>query len=717
MTYAPPTETNPPFSSPAVWPFPTTSERWETDYRLRLLEYALTYMWTNPNAANPLTYGADPLGILDSTSAFQQTMTAATTGPNPPWKIFMPAGTFNISGGWPSPAQGNGWIDIVGAGKEATTLRSMHLGVDIVNLSMPGRLADFTVDLNGYSGNGIFCHAGFVGNKTIVGTASGNVNTLTVTLSSTPNPLPPVGTPIPLTVAFVTAAQTPPPAFTGYAIFNNVGNVFTLIANQNYPNGLTATIAASDVTWGTSAFTIDQWILERVRCMNAGQSSGGRPITISDSSVGYPFLIQRLTLRDVTVGPSFSTVQEQCNVTGVGNISVENFVGDNTLPGCQTTAATGVAPISTISCTPLPVHIPNDKTGGLIQVALIDPTGVNKQLFTIAADAPQFSTTLNITTATPAFNFPAGSTVICAQGRTHLNLFRQDQVTAKGIRLKLGMGNGPSAFSLSWTFTPNCTAWIAGLKIENLTNDCQNTIFNGTHVTCVGWDFSLAPLAFPNCGGQVGGGAYHFYGCKMSGGINANGSPAMSNFSGPNIGSEVFVSDSFVGPYPPGGRGCYNTTGGNVPSIWNIDNTDSSNPAGPIFFGGTAANNCELHMHGGSVVYLTSAPIANQIPVANSDIGTDVKGYAPMAHTGNYTLKGYDTGLPVVFNLAVASVATLPSAVVVGPGGPVYAICNGNTSIANLTINSVAGTVANPGPIGTGVVVKFVSDGTNWNAA
>lgn len=46
MTYSPPTETNPPFTNPVTWPFPTTSERWETDYRLKLLEAAVIYMWT-----------------------------------------------------------------------------------------------------------------------------------------------------------------------------------------------------------------------------------------------------------------------------------------------------------------------------------------------------------------------------------------------------------------------------------------------------------------------------------------------------------------------------------------------------------------------------------------------------------------------------------------------------------------------------------------------
>ena len=52
--YTPPTQTNPPFTSPVTWPFPTTSERWETDYRLRLLESAIIYMWaTGVGAPGP----------------------------------------------------------------------------------------------------------------------------------------------------------------------------------------------------------------------------------------------------------------------------------------------------------------------------------------------------------------------------------------------------------------------------------------------------------------------------------------------------------------------------------------------------------------------------------------------------------------------------------------------------------------------------------------
>lgn len=45
MTYHPPTETNPPFTSPPTWPFSTSSADWEPDYRLRLLEAAIIYMW------------------------------------------------------------------------------------------------------------------------------------------------------------------------------------------------------------------------------------------------------------------------------------------------------------------------------------------------------------------------------------------------------------------------------------------------------------------------------------------------------------------------------------------------------------------------------------------------------------------------------------------------------------------------------------------------
>lgn len=59
MVFQPPTETNPPFSSPPSWPFPTSSERWEADYRLRLLEAAIHYIWgtgTGPPGGPGTTY-------------------------------------------------------------------------------------------------------------------------------------------------------------------------------------------------------------------------------------------------------------------------------------------------------------------------------------------------------------------------------------------------------------------------------------------------------------------------------------------------------------------------------------------------------------------------------------------------------------------------------------------------------------------------------------
>lgn len=42
-----PTQTNPPFTSPPTWPFPSTALWWEADYRLRLLESAIIYAWAN----------------------------------------------------------------------------------------------------------------------------------------------------------------------------------------------------------------------------------------------------------------------------------------------------------------------------------------------------------------------------------------------------------------------------------------------------------------------------------------------------------------------------------------------------------------------------------------------------------------------------------------------------------------------------------------------
>ena len=63
MTYTAPTETNPPWTSPPTWPFPTSSERWEADYRLKLLESAMIYLWNNHQGGTPIgPAGGDLVG-------------------------------------------------------------------------------------------------------------------------------------------------------------------------------------------------------------------------------------------------------------------------------------------------------------------------------------------------------------------------------------------------------------------------------------------------------------------------------------------------------------------------------------------------------------------------------------------------------------------------------------------------------------------------------
>lgn len=53
MTYHAPTETNPPFTTPPTWPYPTSSADWEPDYRLRLLEAAVIYLWSQGGVGPP----------------------------------------------------------------------------------------------------------------------------------------------------------------------------------------------------------------------------------------------------------------------------------------------------------------------------------------------------------------------------------------------------------------------------------------------------------------------------------------------------------------------------------------------------------------------------------------------------------------------------------------------------------------------------------------
>jgi hypothetical protein len=63
MTFNPPTQTNPPFTNPPTWTAPQSSERWEADYRLRLLESAVIWLWNNPSGLSP------PVTIASSNAA------------------------------------------------------------------------------------------------------------------------------------------------------------------------------------------------------------------------------------------------------------------------------------------------------------------------------------------------------------------------------------------------------------------------------------------------------------------------------------------------------------------------------------------------------------------------------------------------------------------------------------------------------------------------
>jgi len=108
--YQAPTETNPPWTTPPTWPFPTSSERWEADYRLKLLEAAMIYLWNNHEGGTPIgPAGGDLLGAYPNPKVGGlQGVPVSSTPPTAGETLTL------VSGSWTPTAQSPGGYAAVG---------------------------------------------------------------------------------------------------------------------------------------------------------------------------------------------------------------------------------------------------------------------------------------------------------------------------------------------------------------------------------------------------------------------------------------------------------------------------------------------------------------------------------------------------------------------------------------------------------------------------
>lgn len=106
---------------------------------------------TGGQVVNVKAFGATGDGVTDDTDAINAAMSAAVAVNG---AVYFPAGTY-VCNGATSPARDTGWIEISGAGRDATILQSNAAGDHTFKLSMPGRISDLTVDAGAIATNAL----------------------------------------------------------------------------------------------------------------------------------------------------------------------------------------------------------------------------------------------------------------------------------------------------------------------------------------------------------------------------------------------------------------------------------------------------------------------------------------------------------------------------------------------------------------------------------
>jgi hypothetical protein len=79
MAFTPPLEINPPYTTPPTWNRGkgNSSQTWEGDYRQRLLEAAIIYMWANPVPSGTLSGVAISGSTIGTTRITKRVVTVA----------------------------------------------------------------------------------------------------------------------------------------------------------------------------------------------------------------------------------------------------------------------------------------------------------------------------------------------------------------------------------------------------------------------------------------------------------------------------------------------------------------------------------------------------------------------------------------------------------------------------------------------------------------
>ena len=264
--------------------------------------------------ASALTYS---YGTDDTATVQAVVNLAATIGGT----VYFPAGIYFLNN-IITPLQSTYDIIFKGAGRDSTTLMCDSHGANwTIALHMAGKIQDLSVDANLIGINGIVLSTSLVNQV-----AAGNIGATTsgsAVISLTGN--------IPVAVNDIIGVWGAGAAIggskatltgTASAVSYNSG---TNITSVTIATAASATVSAAKVFYGSAYSPISSWEVSDTNIRNIPSTSPGYGLQILDNAGLYPFQIDTLRLRNVTAGPSYSTLQEVINIVNVNNCFVDNL--------------------------------------------------------------------------------------------------------------------------------------------------------------------------------------------------------------------------------------------------------------------------------------------------------------------------------------------------------------------------------------------------------